>query len=45
MSTLTWAVNSVRAGYGGVGVLDAVANANTAAYMFRNGQAAQWSCK
>ena len=41
----TWAVNSVRAGYGGASVFDAVANANTAAYMFRNGQAAQWSCK
>jgi len=41
----TWAANSVRAGYGGVSVFDAVANANTAAYMFRNGQAAQWSCK
>jgi len=41
----TWAANSVRAGYGGVSVFDAVANANTAAFMFRNGQAAQWSCK
>ncbi len=41
----TWAANSVRAGYGGASVFDAVANANTAAYMFRNGQAAQWSCK
>ena len=41
----TWAANSVRAGYGGASVFDAVANANVAAYMFRNGQAAQWSCK
>jgi len=41
----TWAANSVRAGYAGASVFDAVANANTAAYMFRNGQAAQWSCK
>ena len=41
----TWAANSVRAGFGGASVFDAVANANTAAYMFRNGQAAQWSCK
>jgi len=41
----TWAANSVRAGYAGANVFDAVANANTAAYMFRNGQAAQWSCK
>ncbi len=41
----TWAANSVRAGYGGASVFDTVANANTAAYMFRNGQAAQWSCK
>lgn len=41
----TWAANSVRAGYGGVSVFDAVANANTAAYMFARGQARQWSCK
>jgi resuscitation-promoting factor RpfB len=41
----TWAANSVRAGYGGASVFDAVANANTAAFMFRNGQAWQWSCK
>jgi hypothetical protein len=41
----TWAANSVRAGYGGASVFDAVANANVAAYMFRNGQAWQWSCK
>lgn len=41
----TWAANSVRAGYGGVSVFDPVANANTAAYMFANGQAGQWSCK
>jgi len=41
----TWAANSVRAGYGGVSVFDAVANANTAAFMFSHGQAFQWSCK
>jgi hypothetical protein len=41
----TWSANSVRAGYGGVSVFDAVANANTAAYMFSVGQAGQWSCK
>ncbi len=41
----TWAANSVRAGYGGVSVFDAVASANTAAYMFARGQAGQWSCK
>lgn len=41
----TWAANSVRAGYGGASVFDAVANANVAAYMFSHGQAAQWSCK
>ena len=41
----TWAANSVRAGYGGASVFDAVANANTAAYMFANSQAWQWSCK
>jgi hypothetical protein len=42
---LTWAANSVRAGYGGVSVFDPVANANTAAYMFANHQAGQWACK
>jgi hypothetical protein len=41
----TWAANSVRAGYSGASVWDPVASANTAAYMFRNGQAWQWSCK
>lgn len=41
----TWSANSVRAGYGGVSVFDAVANANTAAYMFAAGQARQWQCK
>jgi hypothetical protein len=41
----TWAANSVRAGYGGASVFDPVANASTAAYMFRNGQAWQWACK
>ncbi|HEV8669825.1 MAG TPA: G5 domain-containing protein [Candidatus Limnocylindria bacterium] len=41
----TWAANSVRAGYGGASVFDAVASANVAAYMFHNGQAGQWSCK
>ena len=41
----TWAANSVRAGYGGASVFDPVASANVAAYMFRNGQAYQWSCK
>jgi hypothetical protein len=41
----TWAANSVRAGYAGASVFDPVANANTAALMFRNGQAWQWSCK
>lgn len=41
----TWAANSVRAGYGGASVFDAVANANTAAMMFANQQAGQWSCK
>jgi hypothetical protein len=41
----TWAANSVRAGYGGASVFDPVANANTAAYMFANNQARQWSCK
>jgi hypothetical protein len=41
----TWAANSVRAGFAGASVFDAVASANTAAYMFRNGQAWQWSCK
>jgi hypothetical protein len=41
----TWAANSIRAGYGGASVFDAVASANTAAYMFSIGQAGQWSCK
>ncbi|TME41417.1 MAG: hypothetical protein E6I57_04635 [Chloroflexi bacterium] len=41
----TWAANSVRAGYAGASPFDAVANANTAAYMFANGQARQWSCR
>lgn len=41
----TWAANSVRAGYAGASVFDPVANANTAAYMFRNSQAWQWTCK
>jgi hypothetical protein len=41
----TWAANSVRAGYAGASVFDAVANANVAAYMFAHGQASQWSCK
>jgi soluble lytic murein transglycosylase-like protein len=41
----TWAANSVRAGYAGASVFDPVANANTAAYMFANGQARQWQCK
>lgn len=41
----TWAANSVRAGYGGYSVFDPVANANTAAMMFANGQAGQWVCK
>jgi hypothetical protein len=41
----TWAANSVRAGYSGASVFDAVASANTAAYMFSIGQAGQWSCK
>jgi hypothetical protein len=41
----TWAPNSVRAGYAGASVFDPVANANTAAYMFSRGQAAQWQCK
>jgi len=41
----TWRANSVRAGYAGASVFDPVANANTAAYMFANGQARQWSCK
>lgn len=41
----TWAANSIRAGYAGASVFDAVASANVAAYMFHNGQAAQWSCK
>lgn len=41
----TWAPNSVRAGYAGASVFDPVANANTAAYMFANQQARQWSCK
>ena len=40
----TWAANSVRAGYAGASPFDAVASANTAAYMFRNGQAWQWAC-
>ncbi len=41
----TWAVNSVRAGFGGASVWDPVASANVAAYMFRSGQAGQWVCK
>jgi len=41
----TWAANSVRAGYTGASVFDPVASANVAAYMFRNGQAWQWTCK
>ncbi len=41
----TWAANSVRAGYAGVSVFNAVANANTAAMMFAQGQARQWACK
>jgi hypothetical protein len=42
---LTWAANSVRAGYAGASVFDPVADANTAAYMFANHQAGQWACK
>ncbi len=41
----TWAANSVRAGYGGASPFDAVASANTAAFMFGQGQAWQWTCK
>ena len=41
----TWAVNSVRAGYGGASVFDPVANANTAAMMFAAHQERQWACK
>ncbi|MDO8563301.1 MAG: G5 domain-containing protein [Candidatus Limnocylindria bacterium] len=41
----TWAANSVRAGYGGASPFDAVANANTAAFMFGQDQAWQWTCK
>ncbi|CAN5234587.1 hypothetical protein BH18CHL2_BH18CHL2_06020 [soil metagenome] len=41
----TWARNSPRAGYAGASVFDAVANVNTAAMMFAQGQAGQWSCK
>jgi len=41
----TWAANSVRAGYGGASPFDPVANANTAAFMFGEGQAWQWTCK
>jgi resuscitation-promoting factor RpfB len=41
----TWARNSPRAGYAGASVFDAVANVNTAAMMFAEGQAGQWSCK
>lgn len=41
----TWAANSARAGYAGASPFDTVASANTAAYMFRNGQAWQWACK
>jgi len=41
----TWTANSVRAGYGGASPFDAVANANTAAFMFGQGQAWQWTCK
>lgn len=41
----TWAANSVRAGYDGASPFDAVANANTAAFMFGQGQAWQWTCK
>ncbi len=42
---LTWAANSVRAGYDGASVFDPVANANVAAFMFATGQARQWACK
>jgi resuscitation-promoting factor RpfB len=41
----TWAANSVRAGYSGASVFDAVANANVAAYMFSSAQAWQWTCR
>lgn len=41
----TWAANSVRAGYSGASAFDPVASANTAAYMFSNAQAWQWTCK
>lgn len=41
----TWAAYSPRAGYGGVSPFNAVANANTAAMMFAQGQAGQWVCK
>jgi soluble lytic murein transglycosylase-like protein len=41
----TFALNSVRAGYGGASIFDPVASANTAAMMFASGQARQWSCK
>ena len=41
----TWSRNSVRAGYGGASPFDAVASANTAAMMFAERQAWQWTCK
>ncbi len=41
----TWSANSVRAGYGGASPFDAVASANTAAMMFAERQAWQWTCK
>ena len=41
----TWAANSVRAGYAGASVFDAVASANVAAWMFAHGQAFQWVCR
>ena len=41
----TFAVNSVRAGFGGASIWDPVASANTAAYMFAHNQSGQWTCK
>lgn len=41
----TWRANSPRAGYPGASPFDPVANANTAAMMFANDQAWQWTCK
>jgi hypothetical protein len=41
----TWTRMSNQAGYGGASVYDTVANVNTAAWAFANGNKNEWECK